>query len=104
MLVPQCFCIVVLQSAGLNFWCAWLSGCDVVAKITSVVSNRKLAVDGKLRRGTCIVHDSVCLSDEAALLTCKYASASLVIFVTVSKVRANRRLINLHVHVHVFQY
>ena len=40
-----------------------------------------LALDGNLRRGTCIVHDSVCLSDEAARLSCKYASASLFIFV-----------------------
>ena len=81
MLVPQCFWIVILQSAGLNFGCAWLSGRGVVAKITSVVFNRNLALDENLRRGTCIVHDSVCLSDEAARLTCKYASASLFIFV-----------------------
>ena len=95
---------MVLQSASLNVWCAWLSGRGVVARITSVVFNRNLAFDGNLRRGTCIVHDRVCLSDEAARLTCKYTSASLFIFVTVSKVRANRRLINLHVHVHVFPY
>ena len=66
LLVPQCFCIVVLQSASLNFWCAWLSGRGVVAKMTktfSVVFNRNLAFDGNLQRGTCIVHDSVCLSD-----------------------------------------
>ena len=34
-------------------------------------------------------------------LTCKYASASLFIFVTVSKVRAAP---NLHSHVHVFPH
>ena len=81
MLVSQCFCIVVLQSDSLNFGCAWLNGRGVVAKITSVVFNRNLAFDGNLRRRTCIVHDSVCLSEEAARLTCKYASASLFIFV-----------------------
>ena len=104
MLVPQYFCIVVLQSASLNFRCALLSGRGVVAKITNVVFNRNLALDGNLRSETCIVHDSVCLSDEAAWLTCKYACASLFNFVTVSKVRPKRRLINLHVHVHVFPH
>ena len=73
--------MVVLQSSSLNFGCEWLSGRDVVAKITSVVFNRNLAFDGNLRRRTCIVHDSVCLSEEAARLTCKYGSTSLFIFV-----------------------
>ena len=81
LLVPRCFCIVVLQSASLNFGCAWLSGRGVVAKITSVVCNRNLTFDGNLRRRTCIVHDCICLSDKAVRLTCKYASASLFIFV-----------------------
>ncbi|XP_062507948.1 replication protein A 70 kDa DNA-binding subunit-like isoform X2 [Corticium candelabrum] len=61
----------VLQSASLNFGCAWLSGHGVVAKITSVVFNRNLVFDGNLRRRTCIVHDPVCLSDKAARPTCR---------------------------------
>ena len=66
LLVPLCFCIVVLQSDSLNFWCAWLSGHSVVAKTTSAVFNRNLALHGNLQRETCIVHDSVSLSDKAA--------------------------------------
>ena len=65
---------MVLQSDSLNFLCAWLSGRGVVANIASVVVNRNLALGGNLRGGTCIVHDSVCLSDEAARLTCQYDS------------------------------
>ena len=65
----------------LEFLVAWLSSHVVVAKITSVVFNRNLALDGNLRRGTCNVYDSISLSDEAARLTCYYASASLFIFV-----------------------
>ena len=53
----------------------------MVAKIASVVFKRNLALDGNLRRRTCIVHDSVCLSDKAARPTCKYASESLFISV-----------------------
>ena len=43
---------------------------------------------------------------ENVIVTCKYASASLAshFCFSVSKVRANRRLINLHVHVHVFPH
>ena len=59
--------------------------------------NRNLRFDRNLRRERCsIVHGSVCLSDEAARLTCKYVSASLFIYVMVSKVRATP---DVHVHV-----
>ena len=44
------------------------------------------------------------LSDEAARLTCKYASASLFIFVLRYPKLERTRLANLHVHVHVFPH
>ena len=78
---PGVFLHSVSAVCLLEFGCGWLSGRGVVAKITIVVFNRNLAFDGNLRRRTCIVHDSVCLSDEAARLTCKSAIASPFIFV-----------------------
>ena len=72
---------MVLQSASLDFGFAWLSGRDVVAKITIVVFNRNLTLDGNFAKGNVHCPYNVCLADEAARLTCKYATASLFIFV-----------------------
>ena len=47
LLVSQYFCIEVLQSDGLNFWCAWLR-CVVAAAITSVVFNTNFVLCGNL--------------------------------------------------------
>ena len=78
LLVSQCFCIVMLPSDSLNFRCAWLNGRGVVAKITPTEIWRSTGICEGER--TCIVHGSVCLSDEATESTFARACFLMLMF------------------------